>query len=433
VNVFTSAAANYLPKARVLAATVRRFHPEARVHLVLADRRPAPGAAGLELFDSVLTLDDLPLGNVRAWAFRHTVVELCTAVKGVAARVLLDRHGGPLVFFDPDVAVLAPLDELGPRLVRHPILITPHLTEPEASPGAIVANEIAALRHGVFNMGFFVLAPAPATDRFLDWWSERLLRHCYAEPNRGLFTDQRWMDLALAFFPEIGVLREPWFHLAPWNVSRRRVAGRAPFGLTVEGHPVVFFHFSGFDRGALEDMVDRFARLGSPVRDLVAWYGAECERHRGAADRAPWLYGAFDDGTPVTTAQRVAYRREPRLQAAYPDPYATADPARSYLAWCRRNLSAAADGRPLAEQLDDARRALLELETSRAWRLFQRLARARRRLRSTWRGALHRAFRAAGRGAGSTRPGVPPPGGATPVPGRGPAAGGRGSAAPPPD
>jgi len=398
MNVFTSITPNYLPKARVLATTLKRFHPEARVHLVLADRRPSPGAGGLETFDTILTLEDLPVGNVRAWAFRHTLVELCTAVKGVAARTLLERHGGPLLFFDPDVAVLAPLDELDGLLARHPVLVTPHLTSPEESPDAIVANEIAALRHGVFNLGFLALQATPAAYRFLDWWSDRLLRYCYAEPGRGLFTDQRWMDLAPGFFPEIGVVREPRFNMAPWNLTRRRVAGRVPFELTVEGRPLAFFHFSGFDSGALAAMVDRFAAPGSPIRDLVAWYGAECARHRHADDDHPWLYGAFDDGTPVTTPQRLAYRRDARLAAAYPDPYATADPARSYLGWCRRNLSDTVDdGRPLVEQLEDARLALVAMRTSRPWRLLERLAGGRRSARSTWRAALHPIFRAVGR------------------------------------
>jgi hypothetical protein len=40
LHVFTSAAVNYLPKVRILCRSIRKHHPEAVIHLVLADERP---------------------------------------------------------------------------------------------------------------------------------------------------------------------------------------------------------------------------------------------------------------------------------------------------------------------------------------------------------------------------------------------------------
>ena len=37
VHVFTSAAFNYIPKVRMLFHSLRKYHPEWRLHLVLAD------------------------------------------------------------------------------------------------------------------------------------------------------------------------------------------------------------------------------------------------------------------------------------------------------------------------------------------------------------------------------------------------------------
>jgi len=35
LHVFTSAAVNYLPKVRILCHSIRRYHPEAVIHLAL--------------------------------------------------------------------------------------------------------------------------------------------------------------------------------------------------------------------------------------------------------------------------------------------------------------------------------------------------------------------------------------------------------------
>ena len=190
MHAFTSIAANYLPKARVLARTLKRFHPGAGMHLVVADSPPTFTPADRELFDSIYCIPDLPLPPGRSWLFRHNVVELCTAVKGVAARLMLQRVDGPLFYFDPDIAILAPLDSLVAEFQRHAVLLTPHCTVPETAPEAIEDNELSPMLYGAFNLGFLGLRDRESAGPFLDWWSERLLRYCYAAPERGLFTDR---------------------------------------------------------------------------------------------------------------------------------------------------------------------------------------------------------------------------------------------------
>ena len=59
LHVYTSAAVNYLPKVRILCRSIRRHHPEAVIHLALADRRPDWLVAEGELFDDVLDVSQL--------------------------------------------------------------------------------------------------------------------------------------------------------------------------------------------------------------------------------------------------------------------------------------------------------------------------------------------------------------------------------------
>ena len=201
--VFTSIAANYLPKARVLAQSMKQVAPETHFALMLVDEAPAAFDLEGEPFDSVMTLEDLSLDNPTAWAFMHTVVELCTAVKGRAARRLLAHdHFDRVFYFDPDMVVFDRFAELEEGLSGVSILLTPHQSEPETHFEAVMDNEMASLKHGVFNMGFFGIADTAEGRRFADWWGDRLTDFCMDDISRGLFTDQKWANLIPCFFDD---------------------------------------------------------------------------------------------------------------------------------------------------------------------------------------------------------------------------------------
>jgi len=179
VHVFTSITSNYLPKARVLARSVKQRAPEVQFHLMLSDVPPPGFDLAAEPFDHLIRLEDLAIEQAAQWAFGHTVVDLCTAVKGFAFQRLLDLPGAEKAFyFDPDMVVFDRLDELIERLDRHSILLTPHQCEPEDTLEAIADNEIASLKHGVFNLGFLGVRNSDEGRRFIDWWAARLEHFC---------------------------------------------------------------------------------------------------------------------------------------------------------------------------------------------------------------------------------------------------------------
>ena len=342
MHVFTSITANYLPKARVLASSLKRFHPDAIFHLVLADEMPADFHRRNVYFDHVLTMSDLPIPDMAAWTFKHSVVELCTAVKGIAALEIQRRHGAShLYYLDPDIAVFGALDGLEALLEQHGILLTPHLTEPDGTLTAIVDNEICTLQHGIYNLGFFGVSAAEEGKRFLEWSAHRLFHFCYDDIPGGLFTDQRWADFTPAFFPTVGIVREPQYNVATWNLNNRLAAGKAPYDIHINGRPLGFFHFSGFDSGAQEAMLKLYGAASPVLFDLRDWYVAECERMGQSREgRQPCVYSVYEDGTVIPRAHRILYRTRPDLQAMFPNPYATRSPQKSYLNWVHANAEA---------------------------------------------------------------------------------------------
>jgi hypothetical protein len=335
MHIFTSITANYLPKAAALAHSVKRFHPEAIFHVVLSDDMPKCAADTTAAFDSVINIRDLPIENLSSWIFKHRLVELCTAVKGTAFQYIAAHHRAERIYyFDPDIVVFNRLDGLERMLDERSILLTPHQCVPDTDPEAVLDNEHCCLRNGVYNLGFLAVKMAGQGAQFIDWWAERLRSHCYDEVENGLFTDQRWVDLAPAFFDDLAIVREPQYNVATWNLTHRHATGRAPNGVQINGKPLVFYHFSGFDSGSQKMMLERYGSHSPVLFELRDWYIMRChELGQSTLGKIDCIYNQFSNGERITTAHRQRYRRRDDLMRAFPDPFAAHEPGGSYYHW----------------------------------------------------------------------------------------------------
>lgn len=329
IHVYTSAAANYLPKVRVLFQTLRRFHPDWVMHLALADTPQAADTLAAVGADHVHQLDDLAIPHWRPWAFCHTLIELATAIKPFALKKILARPDcDAVLYFDPDIAVFADLGHLADAFAHADILLTPHITAPESTFAGIVEHEICTAQHGIYNLGFIGVAARDEGHAFADWWADRVYRFCQEEFRNGLYTDQRWVDFVPAFFDRVEILRHPGLNVAAWNLGTRRLTGDAVRGYLVNGKPLQFFHFSRVDSDANDPVIDRQPEAAG----LVRWYRAEA-RAQSAAHGAPaqWGLSTFSNGAPILAEQRLVYGLRADLQHQFPDPFAAG--AGSFAAW----------------------------------------------------------------------------------------------------
>ncbi len=335
VYAFTSICLNYLPKALVLAETLKKHNPHVRFCLLVNEPIPAGLLDSFNIFDEVATIDDLDIPDKQAWLFGHSVVELCTAVKGFFMLQLLERPECSTAFyFDPDIAVFSSIDVLLNALKDSSILLTPHQTEPEETIETIIDNEICSLKHGIYNLGFLGVKSSSEGLRFARWWRDRLLRFCRADIPAGLFTDQRWIDLVPAFFTDFHILRHPGCNVCTWNLTHRRLEGELSKGLTVNGQPLIFYHFSSFDNGGQEIMLNKYGKHMPAALVLRRWYLARTTRPEDKAfSNRRWRYNYFTNGEPITGDQRRLYRDRADLQQAFPDPFTVVAPGSGFYYW----------------------------------------------------------------------------------------------------
>jgi GT2 family glycosyltransferase/glycosyltransferase involved in cell wall biosynthesis len=317
-RVFTVIARNYLAHARVLAASLARHNPGARLHVLILDD-PYRGIPPEPSFE-IIRPDELPFdppSDFYTMAAIYDVTELATAVKPWVFAHLFARGAEVAIYLDPDIEVFDSLGPVEPLTRKHGILLTPHITEPLPQDGKR-PDESDLLLAGIYNLGFLALS-AEAGKTFLPWWQERLRRDCLNDPARGVFVDQRWLDFAPALF-ETGILKDPGYNVAYWNLPHRnltRGGGRVLDRILVNGRPLRFFHYSGLSPRAphlLSKHQHASLRVRLSDRPLLAGL---CQRYTAALEEAgfahcwsvPYGFAATAGGVPLDARARRVLRR----------------------------------------------------------------------------------------------------------------------------
>jgi hypothetical protein len=255
-------------------------------------------------------LDNIP--QLEKFIFRFTILELNTAIKPYVIEKLFDRGYQKVIYIDPDIKIYGDLTEMVGLLDRNEILLTPHLTgllADDKSP-----TELDILRSGTYNLGYVGLRQSDNTKSLVRWWQSKLYTECVVDLPRGLFVDQKWMDMVPGLFDAVYIQRHEGWNVAYWNLAHRSVASEQD-KYRVNGQELVFFHFSGFnaDHKTLSKHQDRFTRrsAGDAVAALCDDYADDLERYGADVCRSlPYAYGKFPDGTPIPDQARYIYRDE---------------------------------------------------------------------------------------------------------------------------
>ncbi len=384
MHACTIIAKNYLAQARVLADSFleNNLGSEFAV-LVIDDFEGYLDPAG-ERF-TVLSPRDIGCEPFERMAARYDVLELSTAVKPWLLRRQLRAGAESITYLDPDIQVFGSLDHLHDEAIRHGLVLTPHNTRPIPEDGKR-PTQIDIMIAGVYNLGYVSLAQREEIDHLIDWWCDRLTRDCRVDPEYGYFVDQRWFDLAPGFVTDYAIVREPEYNVAYWNAHSRELSyedGR----YAVDGRPLAFFHFSGFDPTRPEvlsrhqDRLDlgeqpmlkricgeyaeavlahgydethawpyTYATLANgvamtrPLRDLYALgedAGILTEspfREHGCRSLLNWAAQPEPGAPPgINRALALAYSRRPDLQATFP--YLSGDSLEPFLQWARERAA----------------------------------------------------------------------------------------------
>lgn len=257
--VATLAEQGQWPNAGVLASSVKRFYPDAHTVLCMI------GEYGISYqtadFDEVLIIS-ASMGEEQTEA-------AIPAYKAYLIKYLLEAYSGqPIIYFDPEMRIYGPLEELLQLQQAHDIVAVPYYIEPQDDED----NEIECLRNGFLYAGFLAIRPTENASKFIHWWLNRIVRASFGSQKDAL-SDQKWLSLGLTTFG-IRILKHEAYLLAAWNMhERKRQLQLDEGGYVVNGSRLRIAYF-GNENGQLERKLVAYA--GQPCESLVHAYWNEC-------------------------------------------------------------------------------------------------------------------------------------------------------------
>ncbi len=191
------------------------------------------------------------------------------------------------------------------------MLLTPHLTKP--AEGKAYPDDIGIMKAGIYNLGFLGVSNCEEAEEILQWWARRLSYQCINAQNEGIFVDQKFMDLVPGFAANARVLRDTNLNIAYWNLAQRSLS-QETFGWAVDGKPLGFFHFSGFDcknASMLSKHTSAFRgdAVSPELRILMEEYAANLNSvASGMAPLPDYAFGRFKSGTAISPIVREMFR-----------------------------------------------------------------------------------------------------------------------------
>ncbi|MBO0936928.1 glycosyl transferase [Fibrella sp. HMF5335] len=257
ILAFTICSVNYLAQARTLGDSLRQTNPDWQFIIGLVDDL-ATANLPAELVPAYPMIEVASLGipDFAGMCDRYDITELNTAVKPFFIEFLFDGRHAPgqpkpdsVIYFDPDIIVFQPLNQLAASLKNYSLVVTPHTVEP--TPDWETPNEQHHLNTGIFNLGFIGLRNDDIARSFVHWWQQRLTYECRIDLCAGLFVDQQWVNFAPIYYPGVLVEKHRGYNVAYWNVHER-ILSEANGTWLVTGvrtgsvEPLQFFHYSGY-------------------------------------------------------------------------------------------------------------------------------------------------------------------------------------------
>lgn len=236
---------NYLPRGLALHGSLQEHCPEFQLWVLCLTPECYAALTQLALPEvRLITLDDLERFEPRLAAAkqnRTTIEYFFTCTPTLPLFVFESEPAAVAVtYVDGDMLVFHPLDEVWHEIADNSIAIVAH-----RFPPALQGLE----RWGVFNVGWLTFRRDANARTCLEWWRDRCLEWCYDRLEDGRFADQKYLDDWPERFSGVKVISHPGVNLAPWNLGGHQL-GFENDRITVDGRPLLIFHFHGLKQRA---------------------------------------------------------------------------------------------------------------------------------------------------------------------------------------
>ncbi len=257
---------NYLARALTMYRSLRRHCPEAVLWALCFDNASAATLA--KLGDPALrpiVATDFERGDnllVAAQAGRSRVEYYFTCSPSWPLYLLREHGMDELTYVDADYLFFADPAVLWSEMSDASLGIIGHRFPPE-----LISREA----YGRYNVGIIAIRNDQRAGDVLAWWRQRCIEWCYDRLEEDRYNDQKYLDTAVELFDGIRVLESKGIGVAPWNWMNYSF-GQSPQGPTVDGEPLIAYHYHGlrlYGSHLYDARLARYGRMPRSVRTIL--------------------------------------------------------------------------------------------------------------------------------------------------------------------
>ena len=231
-NFCTTSTVSHLYKTYALADSIAPFGGV--LHVLLIDGSPDNTTEipqNIHFFSLKNLTDEIGKKIISKYKNKD---KLRWALKPVFLTFLLRKYS-KVIYADNDIFFFNDFSFLFEKLEKKAVLLTPHFYEasPQKNQNWLEAN----FRVGLYNAGFIGVNSKAIP--FLNWWANCCLYNIKKAYWRGLFDDQKYLDLAPVLFDDVEIIKHRGCNLAGWNFTNY------PHELAKNNTTLIFIHLAG--------------------------------------------------------------------------------------------------------------------------------------------------------------------------------------------
>ena len=235
----TISTASHLYKAYALAESLANQNKNFTLHVLAVDSDDNFSAEYCRFWKLLDINNDSAKTIIEK--YRKNNDKLRWSLKPVFLKYLLEQDDiDKVIYLDNDLYFFSDYEFLFDLLEKHSFLLTPHYykSDPDRDQNWLEAN----FRVGLFNAGFVGVNKNAINT--LQWWADCCKYRCEKNSFRGLFDDQKYLDLVPVIEKDSCILRHMGCNVAGWNteICKREIVDHQ---VKINGeYPIVFIHFN---------------------------------------------------------------------------------------------------------------------------------------------------------------------------------------------
>ncbi len=299
----------YLIKGLSMLRSVDRYCDNAHVFVLCMDSQAQQILEALQLpYVTCIPLADVETEELLKVKPDRGVAEYCWTLSPCLPWYLLQNYPEIdfITYLDADLLFYSSLQPLFDEIGDASIAIIEHRFSPRLQDRIV---------NGRFCVEWVSFRRDEQGMACLARWREQCIEWCYYRLEEGRMGDQKYLDQWPERYSACHILMHPGAGIAPWNYSQYQFGRDTQGQITVDGSPLLFYHFHQFqllDDGSFDRLSTFYTSERAEPRDIYEQYEADLKlRIAEIRAVAPEFKGGFKPMAKVR-GRRWVQRFAPR-------------------------------------------------------------------------------------------------------------------------